>query len=103
MQRIALLFRIKSGTAAEYRDRHDRIWPEMTKLLTDAGVKNYSIWRFEHTLFAYFETENYKETSKILSQSDIYTKWRKYMEDIIEVDKNTMIKERSLEMMFLHE
>ena len=42
---------------AEYRKRHDAIWPELAALLADAGVSNYSIHLDPETdiLFAYLE------------------------------------------------
>ncbi len=28
----------------EYIKRHDEIWPDMTQVLNDAGIRNYTIW-----------------------------------------------------------
>lgn len=35
--------RLNDGMADEYQRRHDAIWPELTALLHDAGVSDYSI------------------------------------------------------------
>ena len=34
---------LNPGMEAEYRRRHDEIWPELVDLLKDAGVQDYSI------------------------------------------------------------
>jgi L-rhamnose mutarotase len=53
MERYAFKMRLFPGMAAEYRKRHDAIWPELVTLLHDAGVSDYSIFLDEetHTLF----------------------------------------------------
>jgi L-rhamnose mutarotase len=42
--------KLKPGFEAEYQKRHDEIWPELSQVLTDAGVADYSIFLDEATL-----------------------------------------------------
>ena len=44
MQRMAFTMLIKPGFEAEYRRRHDEIWPELSALLKAAGIRDYSIF-----------------------------------------------------------
>lgn len=44
MEHIAWKGRIKPGYKAEYQRRHAEIWPEMVKVLKEAGICNYSIF-----------------------------------------------------------
>ena len=44
MQRNAFAIKLKPGYEAEYRKRHDEIWPELAAELTQAGVSDYSIF-----------------------------------------------------------
>ena len=41
----------------EYQKRHDQIWPEMTAMLNEAGIHNYTIWNIGDELFAYMECD----------------------------------------------
>ena len=41
--------RLNPGMKAEYRKRHDAIWPELVTLLKEAGVSDYSIHLDEET------------------------------------------------------
>ena len=43
-EQIAFRMNLFPGQAAEYRKRHDEIFPELSKALKDAGVSDYSIW-----------------------------------------------------------
>ena len=43
-ERIAFRMRLHPGREAEYRARHDAIWPELVALLKGAGISDYSIW-----------------------------------------------------------
>ncbi len=46
----AFRMKLKPGAVAEYRKRHDEIWPELAQLLRDAGIHDYSIFLDEETL-----------------------------------------------------
>lgn len=43
MQKYAFKMHLNPGCEAEYKRRHDAIWPELVVLLHDAGVSDYSI------------------------------------------------------------
>jgi L-rhamnose mutarotase len=100
--RKAIFFRLKPGAAAEYARRHAEIPEEMRVLLSEAGYRNYSIWRFEDRLFAYFELDDEGKASKILGSSEVYKKWRRWMEEVVAVDPDGE-KEWPMELVFLHE
>ena len=53
MERFAWMGKIKPGMQAEYKRRHDAIWPEMKALLKSAGIRNYSIWSDGELVFGY--------------------------------------------------
>lgn len=96
MKRIAFKMYLNEGQKAEYKKRHDKIWPELKKLLKDTGVSEYSIFLDEetNTLFAIQNiTDN--SGSQDLGQNDIIKKWWDYMSDIMVVnpDKSPVTKE----------
>ncbi len=43
-ERIAYRMNLNPGQAAEYKKRHDEIWPELVQALKGAGVSDYTIW-----------------------------------------------------------
>lgn len=50
----AFEMQLQAGQVAEYRRRHDEIWPELVDLLREAGIRDYRIFCNEDTgrLFA---------------------------------------------------
>ena len=92
------------GFKEEYRKRHNEIWPELVKLLKDAGVGNYSIWLDGETdtLFAYQEQSG-ESSSQDLGTTEIVQKWWKYMADIMETNPNNSPISIPLEEVFYME
>ena len=86
MQRFAFKMKLKPGCEAEYKRRHDEIWPELSQLLQDAGISDYSIFLDEetHTLFAVQKQSG--QSSQDLGKTEIVQKWWAYMADIMETN-----------------
>jgi len=84
MQRIAFKMYLNEGQKEEYKKRHDQIWPELKKLLKEAGVSEYSIFLDEetNTLFA-FQKVSGEGGSQDLGKTEIVKKWWKFMADIM--------------------
>ena len=92
MEKYAWTAKIKEGKKAEYIKRHDEIWPELVKVLKDAGIYNYTIWADGNTLFGYYECEKGIDfAAKTQANSPIVDKWNEYMKDILimEMDPET--------------
>jgi L-rhamnose mutarotase len=87
MRTVAFRMKLKPGFEAEYKKRHDEIWPELVKELEDAGVSDYSIFLDTKTLVL-FAVQKLKDhdTSAALPQTAIVKKWWKYMGDIMETN-----------------
>lgn len=104
MERFAWKARLKQGMKAEYIKRHDEIWPEMTKLLDEAGIHNYTIWCVGDELFGYYEAENgVAFAAKTQAESPVVDKWNTYMKDVMtmEIDPVTGTAYQ-LEQVFYH-
>ena len=89
MQKHAFKMRLNPGCEDEYRKRHDEIWPELEKLLKDAGVSDYSIHldRETNILFGVlWRTVNHSMDG--LPTLEIMQKWSAYMADIMETHSN---------------
>ncbi len=87
MKRIASKMKLLKGYEAEYKKRHDEIWEELKSLLTQTGIKDYSIFLDETTndLFAYFLVEDETQLQE-LSNQPVMKRWWNYMKDIMETN-----------------
>lgn len=101
MQQIAFLMRLKPGFEAEYLKRHDEIWPELSQALTDAGIRDYSIFLDRDTgnLFAVLKLTP-DNTRERLPHLPVMRRWWDYMADLMDVDSTNKPLERPLERVF---
>jgi L-rhamnose mutarotase len=86
MTRHAFKMKLKPGFAAEYKRRHDEIWPELAAALRAAGISDYSIFLDEETLtlFAVQKLDD-RNTAAQLPKTQIVRKWWDYMAPLMEV------------------
>ena len=89
-KRIGFKMKLNPGQVEEYKKRHDNLWPELHKLLKDAGISEYSIFFDEetHILFA-FQKQAGDAGSQDLGNTEIVQKWWKYMGDIMETNPDS--------------
>ena len=87
MQRIAFKMKLFKGCEAEYKKRHNQLWPELQSLLKTAGIKDYSIFLDEETniLFGYLTVADSKKLDE-LPNEPIMKKWWAHMKDIMETN-----------------
>ncbi|RYG07376.1 MAG: L-rhamnose mutarotase [Chitinophagaceae bacterium] len=85
MVRIAFKMKLFTGFEAEYKKRHDEIWPELVSLLTETGIVDYSIFHDSTTndLFGVLKIAN-PDLMENLPAEPIMQKWWAYMGDIME-------------------
>jgi L-rhamnose mutarotase len=87
MTRNAFKMKLKPGNVAEYKKRHDEIWPELSCEIRAAGISDYSIFLDEETLtlFAVQKlTDN--NSAAALPDSPIVRKWWNYMAPLMETN-----------------
>ncbi len=101
MERKAFKMHLNKGQKAEYKKRHDEIWPELKQLLKQAGISEYSIFFDEETdtLFA-FQKVSGKGGSQDLGETEIVKKWWDYMADIMKVNADNSPVSVPLEEVF---
>ena len=86
MERFAWKARVLPGKLEEYIRRHDNIWPEMTRVLHDAGIRNYTIWNVGDELFGYYECDDIAFASRVQAESPVVDRWNEYMKDVMEME-----------------
>lgn len=55
MRRYGQAIGIKPEYIEEYERLHRDVWPEVLAKISECNIRNYSIFRHENLLFAYFE------------------------------------------------
>lgn len=87
MKKVAFKMKLKPGFKAEYKKRHDEIWPELEELLKRAGIFDYSIFLDVETNIL-FAVQHFTGDAPDLTQELIMQKWWAYMADIMETNED---------------
>ncbi len=104
MKRLAFKMHLNQGQKEVYKKRHDEIWPELKRLLKDAGVSEYSIFLDEetNTLFAFQKVSN-DGGSQDLGKTEIVKKWWAFMADVMKTNPDNSPVMSELEEVFYME
>jgi L-rhamnose mutarotase len=102
LEKYAFKMQLNSGMEAEYRRRHDEIWPELVELLHEAGVSDYSIHldRQTNVLFGVL-TRPVNHTMESLPDHPVMKKWWAYMADIMVTNPDNSPAQSDLVTVFL--
>ena len=84
--KTAFKMKLLPGFAAEYKKRHDAIWPELSALLKENGVSDYTIFLDEETNILFAVQQQNGKSSQNLGNTEIVQKWWAYMADIMETN-----------------
>jgi L-rhamnose mutarotase len=101
MERVAFTMKLKKDCAAEYKRRHDAIWPELARMLKGIGIQQYSIFLDDstNTLFGYMQFQDPGLIEKLRGEPLMW-KWWNYMADIMDINPDQSPKSISLREVF---
>ncbi|MBC7616685.1 MAG: L-rhamnose mutarotase [Pedobacter sp.] len=94
--RIAFKMKLLPGFATEYKKRHDEIWTELSALLKENGVSDYTIFLDEETNILFAVQKQNGTSSQNLGDTAIVQKWWAYMADIMETNPDNSPTNKSL-------
>jgi len=101
----AFKMRLKPGHVAEYKKRHDELWPELATALREAGIFDYSIFLDEETLtlFAVLKRRPgaaFEAAFEALPQQPVMRRWWDHMAPLMEVEPSNKPLQWALPSMF---
>ncbi len=84
MERICFTFELHPGMEAEYKRRHDEIWPELVEAIQQAGIRNYTLFRRGLQITAYAECHpDAASAFGKVGASDANARWAAWFEEVI--------------------
>jgi len=83
----AFKLKLKPGMAAEYKKRHDEIWPELSQAIREAGISDFTIYLDEesNTLFSVQKLAPGHTAAK-LRETELMRKWWAHMAPLMETN-----------------
>lgn len=102
VETVAFRMSLNPGETAEYRRRHDEIWPELVEELRRRGVIDYRIFLDPETqaLFAVM-TRRRNHTLDGLPRTKVMQRWWAMMGDIMHTNPDRSPEQVDLEEMFV--
>jgi L-rhamnose mutarotase len=87
VERVCFLARVRPDRLAEYRERHQRVWPEMRAALAETGWGNYSLFLTDDGLLVgYLETADYQAALDAMAATEVNERWQAEMSEFFVAD-----------------
>ena len=83
-ERSAFVLRVRPDKVEEYVEAHRSVWPEMLSALSDAGIRNYTIFRSGNEMFGYFETDDLAAAAAYMERQEVSARWQDAMAGLLE-------------------
>jgi len=62
------------------------MWPELAGLISQSGIRNYTIYLYDQQLFSYLEVDDWQKAMDFLAKQPIAVEWQKLMSPLMEAD-----------------
>jgi L-rhamnose mutarotase len=82
MIRRAYTVRLEPGALAEYRQKHDNIWPELVEVFRTAGIAQLSAFEADPIVFYYAEITNEDAFDRLFG-SEVLARWGAQFEGLM--------------------
>jgi len=85
MERICFQLQVKRDRLAEYRARHEAVWPEMLEALSATGWRNYSLFLSDTgMLIGYLECDDFEAARQGMEATGVNARWQAEMAEFFE-------------------
>ena len=83
-ERRGFVLRVKPDKVDDYLAAHEEVWAEMLAALRGAGIRNYTIFRADTSMFGYFESYDMEASERYLGSQDVSGRWQDAMAELLE-------------------
>jgi L-rhamnose mutarotase len=81
VKRICFVLQVRPEKLQEYKERHQRVWPEMLDALSRTGWRHYSLFlRDDGLLIGYLETPDFCAALDGMAALDVNRRWQAEMQ-----------------------
>ena len=77
MKRVCEMIGLRESERGKYIDLHDNIWPEISALIRDCNIRNYTIFERNGMLYAYYEYigDDFAADMRKMAENETNKKW----------------------------
>ena len=99
MIRRAFTLRLKPGALAEYKQRHDEIWPELVAEIERSGIATMTAFNTGDTIFYYSEIRDADAWDR-LWHTEVHDRWGEAFKPLMDFDENGIVAAGDLTEIF---
>ncbi len=84
MRRYGQVIKVKPEAIEEYERLHAAVWPDVLTMIHTCNIRNYSIFRYQDWLFAYFEYigDNFEADMQKMAADPRTREWWSYTDPL---------------------
>ncbi|MCL2487518.1 MAG: L-rhamnose mutarotase [Oscillospiraceae bacterium] len=77
MKRVCEMIGLRGSERERYIELHDNIWPEISALIRDCNIRNYTIFERAGMLYAYYEYigEDHAADMRKMAENEVNKEW----------------------------
>jgi L-rhamnose mutarotase len=99
MIRRAFTMRLKPNSLAEYKKKHDEIWPELVAEIEREGIASITTFEADPVLFLFSEIHDEGAWDRLWA-TEIHARWAKVMEPYMEFRPDGIVDSGELREIF---
>ena len=99
MIRRAFTLRLKPGALAQYKENHDKIWPELVEEIERAGIGTMTAFEADPVIFYYSEIADEAAWDRLWA-TEIHDRWSELMKPLIDFNEEGIVDAGDLREIF---
>ena len=99
MIRRAFTLRLKPGALAEYKEKHDNIWPELVEEIERQGIARMTAFEADPVIFYYSEIAD-EEAWNRLWATEVHDRWGEMFKSLIDFGEDDIVDAGELREIF---
>ena len=98
MEHVMFLQKVKEEKREEYIKYHKEAWKELLIATKKAGFERQILWLLGNNVLIYSMAEDFNQAISNLKKTDIFKKWQKKMDELLEEAQDYSEKGKILEL-----
>ncbi len=85
MKAVGMALELRPGCYAEYKKRHDELWPDLAEVMNANGI-NMVIYRFQDYLFIHGTAPSQQSWDRV-EKHEVTPRWNAYMAEVLKTNE----------------
>lgn len=87
MQVVCEIMRLREDSVADYREMHEKTWPELITAIRNSGFVEEYIFLTGNLVMVVLKTEDYEASSTRLAATEVFQRWTTLVREMLTEDR----------------